>query len=152
MPKKLGNILRRLRPRFTLRALLLVVTLLCLLLGREVEVSQRDSRALRELARRRDFDYATLRFGHSWLTVYDGPLPALETVNEVSFRFIPEDVPRELAELGRLECAYFYVELQDETALPRASRLLKSMPGVPITFYFWKFSPEASDYQFAARF
>ncbi len=26
------------------------------------------------------------------------------------------------------------------------------MPGVPITFYFWKFSPEASDYQFAARF
>jgi hypothetical protein len=62
MPRKIGNMLWRFRPRFGLRALFLAVTLVCLFLGHEVERWRGEVDALREI----HFRGFSAAFAYGW--------------------------------------------------------------------------------------
>lgn len=136
MPRKIGNMLRRFRPQFGLRALFLAVTLVCLCLGHEVERWDRESRAFAEYAEGRDVFALVNRFGEPISSMSSGgKLPIFATITEI-WQVAGEAPTRsDRAALGSLRNLEFFAFVKDPLApleVVEITELQRSLPLVNV--------------------
>ncbi len=116
MGPKFGNMVRRWRPRFGLRAVFIVLTVVCVFLGTEVQRWRREVQALRELESQGAYVAYTRWFGIRRQMDDFGSLWLFESVTSVSFQHAT-DCGEMLAEFAELEVAAFDVDTFNDEEL-----------------------------------
>ncbi len=117
MGPKFGNMVRRWRPRFGLRAVFIVLTVVCVFLGTEVQRWQREVRALRVLESRGAYVAYTRWFGTKRRMDDLGSLRVFESVTSVSIQHAAADCGETLAEFAELEVVAFDVDTFNDEEL-----------------------------------